>query len=263
MLAICMMMAAEMYGMMPISKMPKRARAPPENMLNSASMLPACWSKNAASAAGSTPGTGTNVPTRKTISAPMRNAIRFLSSPSLLAVLAAAAGFCLGFLATSLPFDPYSMLPPAASIAARAFRHRQAFDLDGLFQFARGDDFHLASQLRHQPRLLQDVDVDDLGVGDRELVQAQLRRPPAGERAETDLRQAPLQRHLAALEAHLVVAARARVLALGAAPGGLALAGRVPAADPLAVLFGAPGRLQRFQSHRLKLPLPGGDTRPG
>ena len=45
-----MMMDAEMYGMMPSAKIPKRASAPPENRLNSASMLPACWSKKLASA---------------------------------------------------------------------------------------------------------------------------------------------------------------------------------------------------------------------
>jgi len=42
MLAICMMIEDEMYGMMPSAKIPKRDRAPPENRLNNASMLPAC-----------------------------------------------------------------------------------------------------------------------------------------------------------------------------------------------------------------------------
>ena len=120
--------------------MPKRDNAPPENRLNNASMLPACWSKNDASAAGSTPGTGINVPARKTINAPTRNMIRFFSSPSLAPDLAVSAGFVLGPFATILSLKPvfsyrpqrgllrhlvvipvyYSMLPPAASIAARA-----------------------------------------------------------------------------------------------------------------------------------------------
>jgi hypothetical protein len=48
---------------------------------------------------------------------------------------------------------------------------------------------------------------------------------------------APLQRHLAAFEADLVIAARSRVLALLATPTGLALAGRMAAAEPLALFF--------------------------
>ena len=63
-------------------------------------MLPACWSKKDASAAGSTPGTGMKVPARNTINAPNRNRIRAFSSCNLLPAWAASAGFILGFFAT-------------------------------------------------------------------------------------------------------------------------------------------------------------------
>jgi hypothetical protein len=57
-LAICMMIDAEMYGMMPIAKIPKRDNAPPENRLTIPSKVPPCCSKKFANATGSTPGTG-------------------------------------------------------------------------------------------------------------------------------------------------------------------------------------------------------------
>src|SRR2546428_828520 len=41
----CMMIEAEMYGMMPSAKIVKRRKAPPENMLNMPRMPP-CWSLN-------------------------------------------------------------------------------------------------------------------------------------------------------------------------------------------------------------------------
>src|SRR5690606_35201100 len=66
---------------------------------------------------------------------------------------------------------------------------------------------------------------------------------------EAHLRQAALQRHLAALEAHLVVAALARTLALHATAAGLALAGGRTAAhaQPCTLCTGA--RLDGVQFH--------------
>ena len=73
------------------------------------------------------------------------------------------------------------------------------------------------------PACLQRGEIDRVAlelVADRR--QPHLGRVALGERDEAALRQAPLQRHLAALEADLVVAAGARLLALVAAAGGLA-----------------------------------------
>ncbi len=61
--------------------------------------------------------------------------------------------------------------------------------------------------------------------------------------AESDLREPPLQRHLAALESDLVVAAFARALALDAAAAGLALAGGGAPPDAQMLPLGAGGRL--------------------
>ena len=65
-------------------------------------------------------------------------------------------------------------------------------------------------------------------------------------RLEAALRQAALQRHLAAFEADLVEAARARLLALVAAAGGLAQAGADAAADAALGVLGAVGRLDAY-----------------
>ncbi|CFN76999.1 Uncharacterised protein [Bordetella pertussis] len=60
----CMMMDAEMYGMIPRAKMEKRDSAPPENMLNRPRIPPSCWRNRSASASGLMPGTGMWVPRR-------------------------------------------------------------------------------------------------------------------------------------------------------------------------------------------------------
>ena len=90
MLDICIIIDADIYGIIPRAKIPNLESAPPENKLKSASILPACWSKKAASAAGSTPGTGINVPALNIINAPARNKNRELNSPLLLLVFASA-----------------------------------------------------------------------------------------------------------------------------------------------------------------------------
>ena len=54
----CMMIEAEMYGMMLSAKIVMRPSAPPENMSNMPRMPPACCWKRASSACGSMPGIG-------------------------------------------------------------------------------------------------------------------------------------------------------------------------------------------------------------
>src|SRR3954452_21788669 len=61
-----------------------------------------------------------------------------------------------------------------------------------------------------------------------------------------------VDRVLAALEAGAPLGARARAVALVAAPGGLAVARAVPAPDALAVLLGPRGRLERMQPDGLR-----------
>src|SRR4029077_4005743 len=92
----------------------------------------------------------------------------------------------------------------------------------------------------------------DLG----ELVQAHLGARALDVGAEADLRHTALQRHLAALEADLVVAALAGALSLGAAAAGLALAGGGPAADAQPRTAGAASGFQCIESHELQTPFP-------
>ncbi len=75
-----MMIEAEMYGITPRAKIDNRSSAPPENMLNMSRIVPCCASKKRASATGSMPGAGMNVPTRYTISAPNRKNSRWRNS---------------------------------------------------------------------------------------------------------------------------------------------------------------------------------------
>jgi hypothetical protein len=72
----CMMMDAEMYGMMPSANRERRSNAPPENMLNMSSMVPRCCSTRLLSTEGSIPGNGMKVPMRNTMIAPITNISR-------------------------------------------------------------------------------------------------------------------------------------------------------------------------------------------
>ena len=122
---------------------------------------------------------------------------------------------------------------------ARTLGHGDALQLDRLVQFARQDDLYLGRERRNEVRGLQHVHVDHVGRRDGELVQPQFRGVLRHLRAEADLRQASLQRHLAAFEADLRVAAGTGVLALHTTAGRLALARGVAAANALADFLGA------------------------
>src|SRR4029079_3820936 len=82
------------------------------------------------------------------------------------------------------------------------------------------------------------IEVDDLVLDAERIV-------------ETALRNAAVQRHLAALEAALELEARPRLRALVPAVGGLAVARSLAAADPLLRVCGARRRTQIVQRHCL------------
>src|SRR5215469_423319 len=117
-------------------------------------------------------------------------------------------------------------------LAAGSFdrRPRTLGDLDALERHrlsyrSREHDLGALGLRRHHAGFLQRLQVDGLTLVPREL-----REPDFGARrrdggAEADLRQPPLNGHLSALEAHLVVAALAGALSLDATAAGLALAG--------------------------------------
>ncbi len=70
--------------MTPSAMILMRSRLPPENVLKMSRTPPeAAWLYSVDSATGSTPGSGTNDRKRKTISAPIVNQMRFLSSVAL------------------------------------------------------------------------------------------------------------------------------------------------------------------------------------
>jgi hypothetical protein len=103
--------------------------------------------------------------------------------------------------------------------------------------------------------LLENQQIDFLDRAACPVRTGALRRYGSRQRNETALRQAALQRHLAALEADLVEAAGARLLALVATPGGLAQAAADAAPDTLRSVLGAGARLQVVEFHAHSFPL--------
>jgi hypothetical protein len=132
----------------------------------------------------------------------------------------------------------------------RCCRHRHALDPDGAGQLTLLDDLGTLGSGVHQTGRLQGGKVDDPVTQLVELVQEHLGALVPGTGTEADLGQTALQRHLAALEAGLdLAAAGAGVLALVATAGRLAQAGADAAADPGAFLAGTGGGLDVIQSH--------------
>jgi hypothetical protein len=114
----CMMIDAEIYGMIPSAKIVNRDKAPPENMLNMPRMPPCCLLKSSARTCESIPGTGMCAPIRYTTRAPSRNQSRRFRSPNFPAFADRARTSCQKI--SPLPTRYSETLPPAASIAARA-----------------------------------------------------------------------------------------------------------------------------------------------
>src|SRR5579863_278246 len=173
------------------------------------------------------PGTGMKVPMRYTTSAPTRNSRRLRMSPRRPASASAAAGLENALLATSVLDAPAR----GGDRRARALGDGHALERDGLLELARQHHLGPFGCRVHEPGALQRREVDHRRLDQRQLVQAHLGPQCLHRRAEADFRQPALQRHLATLEADLVVAALAGALALDAAAAGLALAGRGAAPD--------------------------------
>ena len=108
---------------------------------------------------------------------------------------------------------------------------------------------HAADQLGHQAGLLEHQDVDFGDIQGVEVGQGHFGVETQRLRLEATLGQAALQGHLTALEADLVVAARARFLALVATTRGLAQAGADAAADTALGMLGARAGLDAVEFH--------------
>ena len=76
----CIIIEADMYGIIPRARILKRSSAPPENILNISIIVPLCCSKKEARAAGFIPGTGIYVPILYTRIAPKTKNSLFLNS---------------------------------------------------------------------------------------------------------------------------------------------------------------------------------------
>src|SRR5512133_1435155 len=128
---------------------------------------------------------------------------------------------------------------PAGSLdgCARGGAERVRVDRQGLGDLALGEDLHRDALAGAQPLVAQRLE-GHVGA----LVEARL------EILEVDRLRVRADGHLPALEARAVLGARARAVALLAAPGGLAHARALTAADALARLAAAGGGLQRVQS---------------
>src|SRR5262245_59904282 len=225
----------------------KRSSAPPENMLKMPRIVPAWSSKKRASAVGSIPGTGMNVPMRNTIRLPSRNSRRRRISPRRVASPKAAAGLVFtGFAIESLVFDL-----AAGGFDGRtcALGGRHALEAHRLGDLAREDHLGALGLRGHHARFDQRLQVDHLGEQRLQLAQADLGARGLDGGTEAGLRQTALQRHLAAFETHLVVTALARALALHAAAAGLALAGGSAATDAQPRALGAARGFDGVESH--------------
>ena len=166
------------------------------------------------------------------------------------AALSATAFFAAAFFAVSGVTAGSATEPPAASIAAFApLVTPMPRTVNLARQLAGLDDARVERERRHDPRLLEHRQVDLVDAQSLQVRQAHDFDIPARKRRKATLRQAAIQRHLAALETDLVKAAGARLLALVAAAGGLAPAGTDAAADAMARTLAAGGGFQIVQAH--------------
>jgi hypothetical protein len=230
-----MMIEAEMYGMIPSAKIEKRESAPPENMLNMSRMPPRVWLNRRASSFGSIPGRDerSDAVDHERATRKIRRRLRSPSLPMVAKGLAPIACLRVPYAAPglrrelALALDDLDRRDAAAGLLDRGLRAlggEDAGDLEGLLDLAGEDDLGALGVGRTRPAFFRPSRSIASAPTLREVARAHLGRLGDRGREEAALGQAPLQRHLPALEADLVVAAGARFLALVAAARGLAQA---------------------------------------
>ncbi len=245
-----------MYGMMPSAKMVKRDSAPPGEHVEHAQdaallaleqvrqhvRVDARHRDVRADAEHHQRAEQEQQPPLQVAVAPgfARGGKRGGQAPVPYAAFGASAGACAGA----------STLPPAASIAARApLVALTPFSVTPRVSLPERMTFAARHVARHDALGLEHGEVDLRRLDALQLREAHLRVEGARRRGEAALGQAPMQRHLAALEADLVVAARARALTLVAAACGLAPAGAAAAADTVARVLLAGRGLECVEAH--------------
>src|SRR6516164_228465 len=171
------------------------------------------------------------------MSAPTRNSSRPRISPKRAASLNAAAGLLMLVFAMlswfSVREGPSGLDCAARGLdrGARTLGGGHALERHRLLDLTRQHHLGALGARWHHACLEERLEVHDRRVDLGELVQTHLGARALHVGAEADLGDAALQRHLSALKPHLVVAALACALALGAATAGLALPGGSAAAD--------------------------------
>src|SRR5215469_5495932 len=171
------------------------------------------------------------------MSAPARNSSRLRISPNRAASLNAAAGLLMLVFAMLCRFsarEESSGLDLAArglDGSARTLGGGHALERHRLLDLARQHHLGALGTRWYHACLQERLQVDHAGLDLGELVQPHLGARALDVGAEADLGHPALQRHLPALESHLVVTALARALALGAAATGLTLSGGSATAD--------------------------------
>src|SRR6516164_6609359 len=189
------------------------------------------------------------------MSAPARNSSRLRISPKRAASLNAAAGLLMLVFAMMSRFsarEESSGLDLAArglDGGARTLGGGHALERHRLLDLARQHHLGALCARWHYARLEERLEIDDRRIDLGEFVQPHLGARALDVGAKADLGHTALQRHLPALEPHLVVAALARTLALGATAAGLALSGGSAAADPQSRAAAAGRGLECVQSH--------------
>src|SRR6187401_429252 len=249
------MIAELMYGITPSAKMVAFSRLPPVNMLYRPNMelLDCCAIRSMA--ARFTPGIVMCAPTRYTPSSASVNRIRlrrsaianrFFSGLSIVLHHWRKKLERLGCAANDLrrAARGRNLLGRLAAELVRAHRQllRHIAASQHLYRHTRPRDHpRLDQQLRRHHRPV----VETLG----QRVQVHHRVLDAELVVEATIRDAAMQRHLAAFEAALERVARARLGALVPAPGLRALSGTVPAPNTLLRVLGAIGWLEIAQIH--------------
>src|SRR5260370_41349067 len=156
----------------------------------------------------------------------------------------------LGFL-LDLLFGEFDFAAGGLDHRARALRRLHFLQNDLARELAGEDHLRGERLVRDDSFGLERRQVDVRRLHRLELADTHLDDVAAREGLEAALGQAAMQRHLAALEADLVEAARAGLLALVPAARGLAPARAAAAADAMPVLLRARCGLQGIQSHGL------------
>src|SRR5215469_13503812 len=194
------------------------------------------------------------------MSAPTRNSSRLRISPKRAASPNAAAGLLMLVFAMLCRFSVREE-PSGLDLAARGLDGRartlgggHALQRHRLLDLARQHYLGALGTRWHHARLEKRLQVHHLGIDLGKLVQPHLGARALDVGAEADLGHTPLQRHLPALESHLVVAALAGALALGAAAAGLALSGGSATPDAQPCTARARSRFQCVESHSFQAP---------